>query len=107
MIEIKSKHGKTAITGLSGTVSDILSDLACMIRCIYSAIAEEDEECAEFFKYVCAEHIMDIAFAEDTDDSEDSDDCKRETKKCNKCTDKDKVEKVNVLFNQIIKEIFD
>ena len=111
MIELKTNHGKTTITEMNGTLSEILSDLTCMIQCIHSAIAEEmDEECADFFEYICTEHVMDLAFARNDEDAEDADDCKQETAKCNNCCidkNKDKAEKINALFNQIVKEILD
>jgi hypothetical protein len=105
MIELKTNHGKTTITGMSGTIAEILSDLTCMIQSIHSCIAEEmDEECADFFEHVCTEDVMNFAFAKD---DKDTDDCKQKTAKCDNCIDKDKVEKINVLFNQIVKEILD
>lgn len=64
MIEIKTKNGKTEVS-MRGSLAMLCTDTTQIVRCIYNAIKERNEDEAEAYKKMMEENLCKLAFKKD------------------------------------------
>lgn len=101
MIEVRTKNGRTEISSMCGDLTDLCSDLSCIISAMYHLIKDKDEDVAECFKDICKDHVMDITFGDTCEQFEVEEESKKTSKKSCKSDNEDG--EINELFMQMMR----